>query len=88
MTQTVSIQEIARSRTSSIYDQLRDDIIQGQLPPGLKLKIDVLREHYGVGATPIREALSLLTADGLVERLEQRCLPGINILKMNELLMV
>jgi DNA-binding GntR family transcriptional regulator len=31
-----------------------------------------LRERYGAGATPIREALSLLTADGLVERLDQR----------------
>src|SRR5690606_36844841 len=46
--------------------------IHGHFAPGLKLKIDVLREHYGVGATPIREALSLLTADGLVERLHQR----------------
>jgi DNA-binding GntR family transcriptional regulator len=64
--------ETARSRTSNIYDRIRDDIIHGQLAPGCKLKIEVLREHYGVGATPIREALSLLTADGLVERLEQR----------------
>lgn len=64
--------EIIRSRTSDIYDRIRDDIICGQLAPGLKLKIDVLRDRYGVGATPIREALSLLTADGLVERLEQR----------------
>ena len=72
MTQTLTINEIARSRTTSIYDRLRDDIIHGQFAPGCKLKIDVLREQYGVGATPIREALSLLTADGLVERLEQR----------------
>ena len=72
MSQTVNINEIARSRTSSIYDRIRDDIIHGQFAPGVKLKIDLLREHYGVGATPIREALSLLTADGLVERLEQR----------------
>ena len=64
--------DIARSRTSDIYDRVRDDIIQGRLAPGCKLKIDALREHYGVGATPIREALSLLTADGLVERLDQR----------------
>ncbi len=47
-------------------------MIQGNLPPGIKLKIEGLREHYGLGATPIREALSMLAADGLVERVEQR----------------
>lgn len=72
MSSTNHINDITRSRTSNIYDRLRDDIIHGHLAPGDKLKIEVLREHYGVGATPIREALSLLTADGLVERLEQR----------------
>lgn len=72
MSNTPYSSEISRSRTSNIYDRIRDDVIHGQLAPGCKLKIDVLREHYGVGATPIREALSLLTADGLVERLEQR----------------
>ena len=61
-----------RSRTRDIYDRIRDDIIHGQLTPGSKLKIDVLRAHYDAGATPIREALSLLTAQGLVERLDQR----------------
>jgi DNA-binding GntR family transcriptional regulator len=73
--------EIARSRTSDIYDRIRDDIICGRLAPGLKLKIDRLRDDYGVGATPIREALSLLTADGLVERLEQR---GFRVAEMSD----
>lgn len=73
--------EAARSRTSDIYDRLRDDIIRGRLAPGLKLKIDLLRDHYGVGATPLREALSLLTADGLVERLEQR---GFRVAEMSD----
>jgi len=72
MANTASSNEIARSRTSDTYDRVREDIIRGRLAPGCKLKIDALREHYGVGATPIREALSLLTADGLVERLDQR----------------
>ena len=62
----------SRSRTTDIYGRIRDDIVRGHLPPASKLKIEVLREHYGVGATPIREALSLLTADGLVARVDQR----------------
>ena len=61
-----------RSRTTDIYGRIRDDIVRGHLPPASKLKIEVLRERYGVGATPIREALSLLTADGLVARVDQR----------------
>lgn len=46
--------------------------MQGTFAPGSRLKIEGLREHYGLGATPIREALSMLAADGLVERVEQR----------------
>jgi len=61
-----------RSQTSLIYERLRDDIVQGRFAPGSKLKIEELRARYGGGASPIREALSLLAADGLVERLEQR----------------
>lgn len=72
MLEKVSDDEDRRSRTSRTYGRLRDDIIRGHLLPGAKLKIEELRLQYQVGATPIREALSLLTADGLVERLDQR----------------
>ncbi len=65
-------QEPGRSRTGRLYGRLRDDIIQGVFAPGSKLKIEDLKTRYETGATPIREALSLLTADGLVERLDQR----------------
>ena len=60
------------SITSQVYDRLRGDILTATLEPGLKLKIEGLREHYETGASPIREALSLLTSEGLVERLDQR----------------
>ena len=60
------------SLTSRIYLQLKQDIISGHLLPGRKLKIEELRRLYDVGTSPIREALSLLTSDHLVERLDQR----------------
>lgn len=66
----------AESLTSKAYAQLRAAIIAGELEPGRKLKIDELRQLYGYGGSPIREALSLLTSDGLVARLEQR---GFNV---------
>ena len=40
--------------------------------PGEKLKIEGLRKKLATGASPIREALSLLTSDNLVERIDQR----------------
>ncbi len=60
------------SITQQVYGKLRDQIVTGALPPGEKLKVDTLKERLAVGASPIREALSLLTSDQLVERLDQR----------------
>jgi DNA-binding GntR family transcriptional regulator len=57
---------------SSIYERLRREILTGQLPPGAKLRIDPLRERYQSGTSPIREALNRLSAEGLVDKREQR----------------
>lgn len=62
----------ATSVTAQIYSRVRADVLTGVLEPGQKLKIDELRQAYGSGSSPIREALSLLTSDGLVERVDQR----------------
>ncbi len=58
--------------TAQLFGRLRDDVLNGVLQPGQKLKIETLREQYEVGASPVREALSMLTAEGLVQRLDQR----------------
>lgn len=47
-------------------------IIQGELKPGEKLKIDGLCKRLDTGASPVREALSLLTSGHLVQRSDQR----------------
>lgn len=60
------------SLTSKLYALLRKDILTGVLKPGQKLRIEELKEQHGVGASPIREALSLLKSDFLVERVDQR----------------
>lgn len=60
------------SATQKAYLALRDLIVTGQIKPGEKLKIEGLRNRLQTGASPIREALSLLTSDNLVERLDQR----------------
>ncbi|WP_342069742.1 GntR family transcriptional regulator [Yoonia algicola] len=60
------------SATRGAYLSLRQMILLGELPAGQKLKIEQLRTMLNVGASPIREALSLLTSDMLVERIDQR----------------
>lgn len=60
------------SATQRAYQDLRRMIVTGELGPGQKLKIEGLRERLDIGASPIREALSLLTSDHLVERIDQR----------------
>jgi DNA-binding GntR family transcriptional regulator len=53
---------------TSIYEELRDDIVGGLFEPGSPLVETTLAEHYGVSRTPIHEALLQLLRDGLVER--------------------
>jgi len=60
------------TRATSLYDQLRADLLGGALEPGSKLAIEALSERYATSQTPLREALNRLVADGLVERREQR----------------
>ena len=54
------------------YHRLRADILGGELLPGMKLKLDALRDRYEVSVNTLRETLSRLAADGLVEAEGQR----------------
>jgi DNA-binding GntR family transcriptional regulator len=57
---------------TSIYAQLRRDVLRGVFRPGERLRLDALCERYEIGATPLREALNRLSAEELVRREEQR----------------
>jgi DNA-binding GntR family transcriptional regulator len=60
------------TRASAVYDALRSDILHGGFKPDDKLKVDLVGARYGVGASPVREALNRLSAEGLVTRSDQR----------------
>lgn len=47
-------------------DRLRQDILDGVMPPMHKLKVEVLSENYRISSTPLREALNRLAQEGLV----------------------
>jgi DNA-binding GntR family transcriptional regulator len=56
----------AKTLIEYAYQRLRKDIICGVLAPDSKLRIEHLRAGYQIGASTLREALTLLVADALV----------------------
>ncbi|WP_418958286.1 GntR family transcriptional regulator [Streptomyces tritici] len=50
-----------------IADALRDEILAGRLRPGDTFTVKQIAEQYGVSATPVREALVDLSAQGLLD---------------------
>lgn len=54
------------TRVEGVYGRLRADILGGRLAPGQRLKFPELLERYGTSVGAAREALTRLTAAGLV----------------------
>ena len=55
-----------RTLHDELAERLRDLIIEGDLAPGEKLSEKDLCEQFGVSRTPLREALKVLSTEGLV----------------------
>ncbi|MGW1226330.1 GntR family transcriptional regulator [Streptomyces sp. NPDC001478] len=55
-----------------IADALRDEVLAGRLQPGREFTVKMIAEQYGVSATPVREALFDLSAQGLLESDQHR----------------
>jgi GntR family transcriptional regulator, rspAB operon transcriptional repressor len=53
--------------TDTVYGLLRERILSGVFRPGEKLNVDLLAQQLNVSQTPIKGALALLAAEGLVE---------------------
>ena len=49
-----------------IADQIRSDIISGELPPDTKLNEQALADRFGVSRGPIRDVILQLTKEGLL----------------------
>lgn len=62
----------ANTLIGKAFESIRRDIIASELKPGEKLRIAQLRTRYGVGTSPLREALSRLVSEGLVTAKGQR----------------
>jgi len=56
-----------RTRAEELRLQLADDIVRGQLKPGAALDEAELARRFSVSRTPVREAIRMLAASGLVQ---------------------
>jgi DNA-binding GntR family transcriptional regulator len=56
-----------RTRADELRHQLADEIMSGMLAPGTTLDETELARRFAVSRTPVREAIRLLDASGLVE---------------------
>ena len=55
-----------------VAQRLRQMLVEGRIPPGAKLNERELAELLNVSRTPLREAIKMLAAEGLVELLPNR----------------
>jgi DNA-binding GntR family transcriptional regulator len=62
----------AKTMIEAVFKQLREGILDGKHPPGSRLRVEQLRQEFGVGASTIREALSRLMSEALVTTEGQR----------------
>jgi DNA-binding GntR family transcriptional regulator len=75
----MSVADIAPVETLSrpalaveLTDRLRSLIMEGELKPGEKVPERLLTERFGVSRTPVREAVKILAAEGLVVLVQNR----------------
>ena len=55
-----------RTRAAEVVEAIRADILNAKLLPGERLMFEALKERFGVGVSPLREALTRIAAEGLV----------------------
>lgn len=73
------------SITDIVHLTLRRDIAEGRYKPGV-LRIRSLTERFGVSATPVREALRRLEAEGLVTLRNRRIMvKGVSERELHEI---
>jgi DNA-binding GntR family transcriptional regulator len=68
-----------RSMRDDVFDILHKRIIAGEHRPGEWLRQEDIASQLGVSMTPVREALDLLVASGLAERVPYR---GVRVIEL------
>jgi DNA-binding GntR family transcriptional regulator len=63
---------LVRNASVAATELIREAILDGRLGPGRRLKEEELARELGISRTPVREALLLLQAEGLVDAAPNR----------------
>lgn len=77
-----------KNPTQAIAHWLRRDIVRGVFAPGERLKVEQLTQFYGVGHSPVREAILLVSARGLIEHEHNKGyrVAGVSLADYNDLI--
>ena len=67
--------------SEQIYTILKNDILDQSIPQGEKLTLKNLQERFTTSSTPIRDALTRLTEEGLVNYYSN---VGVTVISLNE----
>ena len=72
---------------TAIYQEIKEDILRGGFPAGIRLNIKDLSRRYDTSINPVREALSRLAAERIVDQREQKgfSVPVIDAAGLDEL---
>lgn len=52
--------------SQQIANSLKEDILSGKYPPGVRIRQEDIAEQFGASRSPVREALRILEAEGLI----------------------
>ena len=52
--------------SQQIANSLKEEILSGKYPPGVRIRQEDIAEQFGASRSPVREALRILEADGLI----------------------
>lgn len=62
----------ARTLTEEVYEALRSDVLFGRRMPSSRLQLNEIADEYDVSLSVVREAVTRLASEGLVEASPQR----------------
>ena len=52
--------------SQQIANSLKEEILSGKYPPGIRIRQEDIAEQFGASRSPVREALRILEAEGLI----------------------
>lgn len=61
-----------RTRVQEVYDHIRTSLLSGRLTPGSRMNMNLFTAEHGVSLSVVREAVTRLAGEGLVDASPQR----------------